>query len=127
MQASLPGFVDAVKVDDFTIGKNALHLVSMRALPDQPGDKDYPKEEWIDQGSKEHALDPNNMPADKKQKVVESGGAEADLDQSGDYVNFELSFAYFAPPGAKKLAGQVRPRAARFPRRGRRLLIITYS
>lgn len=40
MQASLPSFVDAVKVEDFTIGKNALRIVSMRALPDQPHEKD---------------------------------------------------------------------------------------
>ncbi|KAL8286155.1 hypothetical protein RQP46_004643 [Phenoliferia psychrophenolica] len=106
MQASLPGFIDAVKVDDFTIGKNALHLVSMRALPDQPHHKDYPKEEWIDQGDKEHALDPKLMSEEQKQKKVQSEGADADMDQSGDYVNFELSFAYFAPPGVKKLQGQ---------------------
>lgn len=88
MQASLPGFVDAVKVDDFTIGKNALHLVSMRALPDQPHQKDYPKEEWIDQGSTEHPLDPKRMSEEDKAKRVEAG--VEDLDQSGDYVNFEV-------------------------------------
>ncbi|KAM0755850.1 hypothetical protein T439DRAFT_308275 [Meredithblackwellia eburnea MCA 4105] len=106
MQASLPGFIDAVKVDDFTIGKNALRIVSMRGLPDQPQHKDYPKEEWIDQGSDEHALDPNK----KKQKpegVDKTDGVDQpDLDQSGDYVNLEVSFAYFAPPGTKKLQGQ---------------------
>ncbi|KAK4703048.1 hypothetical protein P7C70_g3172, partial [Phenoliferia sp. Uapishka_3] len=103
MQASLPSFVDAVKVDDFTIGKNSLRLVSMRALPDQPHQKDYPKEEWIDQGSSEYAIDPKRMSEEAKAKKVDGN---EDLDQSGDYVNFELSFAYFAPPGAKKLQGQ---------------------
>lgn len=52
MQASLPGLVDAVKIADFTIGKNALRIISVRALPDHPQDKDYPRDEWIDQGNK---------------------------------------------------------------------------
>ena len=33
IQASLPGFVDAVKIADFSLGKNALRIVSMRGLP----------------------------------------------------------------------------------------------
>lgn len=144
MQASLPGFVDAVKVsrmacissgqqltsslqvDDFTIGKNALRIVSMRALPDQPHEKEYPREEWIDQGSKEDALDPNRRTEeqkkqDEKEAALQSGTNPEDEDQTGeyaraehesrlrheyyagDYVNFEVSFAYFAPPGTKQL------------------------
>lgn len=52
MQASLPELVDAVKIADFTIGKNALRIISVRALPDHPEDKEYPRDEWIDQGDK---------------------------------------------------------------------------
>ena len=33
IQASLPGFVDAVKIADFSLGKDALRIVSMRGLP----------------------------------------------------------------------------------------------
>ncbi|GAA6058016.1 hypothetical protein NBRC10513_006565 [Rhodotorula toruloides] len=29
-----------------------------------------------------------------------------DEDQTGDYVNYEISFAYFAPPGQEKLHGE---------------------
>lgn len=110
MQASLPGFVDAVKVDDFTIGKNALRIVSMRALPDQPHEKEYPREEWIDQGSREDALDPKRRTSEQKEKdkqeAVEQGNLPEDEDQTGDYVNFEISFAYFAPPGTKQLQNE---------------------
>ncbi|TKA51956.1 hypothetical protein B0A53_05040 [Rhodotorula sp. CCFEE 5036] len=104
MQASLPGFVDAVKIEDFTIGKNAFRILNMRALPDQPQDHDYPKEEWIDQGDRENALDPNRREKDEqedRQKTDEVLKQESPEDegQTGDYVNYEISFAYFAPPG----------------------------
>ncbi|GAA5909086.1 uncharacterized protein JCM6883_002600 [Sporobolomyces salmoneus] len=117
MQASLPGFIDAVKVEDFTIGKNAFRILNIRALPDQPTDPDYPKEEWIDQGDREAALDPNRR--EKKEEeakekklekskdiLQEEGTSPEDEDQTGDYVNMEISFAYFAPPGKKKLQGE---------------------
>jgi hypothetical protein len=52
-------FVDAVKIEHMTIGRNAFWILNMRALPDQPTDSDYPKDEWIDQGDREAALDPN--------------------------------------------------------------------
>jgi Ca2+-dependent lipid-binding protein len=69
MQASLPGFVDAVKIEDFTIGHNALRILSMRALPDQPHEAEYPREEWIDQGDRENALDPNRRVQKKEDKA----------------------------------------------------------
>ncbi|SGY31845.1 BQ5605_C002g01266 [Microbotryum silenes-dioicae] len=121
MQASLPGFIDAVKVEDFTIGKNALRIISMRALPDQPNESGYPHEEWIDQGSEEEALDPSRRKkkVDKRKDLTEEeskkldeinkqveGEDVEDEDQTGDYVNFEVSFGYFAPPGTKKLQGE---------------------
>ncbi|CEQ38684.1 SPOSA6832_00141, partial [Sporobolomyces salmonicolor] len=113
MQASLPGFIDAVKVEDFTIGKNAFRILNMRALPDQPGEPDYPKEEWIDQGDKGAALDPARRQKKKEEKekkddevLKQEGATPEDEDQTGDYVNMEISFAYFAPPGKEKLQGE---------------------
>ncbi|BGO94717.1 hypothetical protein NBRC10512_007335 [Rhodotorula toruloides] len=111
LQASLPGFVDAVKIEDMTIGKNAFRILNMRALPDQPTDPDYPKEEWIDQGDREAALDPNRRIKKEKKKEEESDEVmkqenPEDEDQTGDYVNYEISFAYFAPPGKEKLHGE---------------------
>lgn len=105
MQASLSGIkvVDAVKIADFTIGKNALRIVSMRALPDQPHQKDYPKKDWIDQGDQGERKEEEAKQLQGEKVEGESG---VDNSQSGDYVNFEVSFAYFAPPGVKKLQGE---------------------
>lgn len=88
----------------------------MRALPDQPHDEDYPKEEWIDQGDKEQALDPKKRHKQDENAVDAEDGKEAkedekqkkdhektdevmkqenpeDEEQTGDYVNYEISFA----------------------------------
>lgn len=67
----ISGFVDAVKIEDFTLGNNAFRILNMRALPDQPSDKEYPREEWIDQGDREAALDPNRRIKSDEQKEKE--------------------------------------------------------
>ena len=48
----------------------------------------YPREEWIDQGT--------NELMERAKKEREAG---RDADQAGDYVNFEVAFAYSALPG----------------------------
>ncbi|QRV98489.1 C2 domain-containing protein [Ceratobasidium sp. AG-Ba] len=88
MQQSLPGFVDAVRISDIGQGTNPFRIISMRALPDQPGDKEYPREEWIDQGTNE-----------LMERAEKAKAAGEDADQAGDYVNFEVAFAYSAEPG----------------------------
>lgn len=98
MQASLPGFIDAVKVEDFTIGKNAFRILNMRALPDQPGEPDYPKEEWIDQGDKGAALDPARRQKKKEEKekkddeVLKQEGATPE-----DEVRTHVAHNHFIP------------------------------
>ncbi|KAG0149934.1 hypothetical protein CROQUDRAFT_39134 [Cronartium quercuum f. sp. fusiforme G11] len=84
MQASLPSFIDAVKVSDIGQGDTPFRILAMRALPDKPSDPEYPREEWItgDNSSKE-----NDVEAHKQEE------------QSGDYINYEVSFAYQAQPG----------------------------
>ena len=89
MQQSLPGFIDAVRISDIGQGTNPLRIISMRALPDQPGDKEYPREEWVGLSQEE---------IEKKRKE----GAAKDEDQSGDYVNYEVAFSYQALPGQGK-------------------------
>lgn len=74
MQQSLPKFVEAVRISDIGQGTNPFRIVSMRALPDQPGEKAYPREEWIDQGT--------NKLLDESKKAQKG----KDLDQAGDYV-----------------------------------------
>lgn len=88
MQQSLPKFIDAVRISDIGQGTNPLRVISMRALPDQPGDKDYPREEWIDQGKPPGATvdgKPNGG-MDEAEKNAVFGKDGKDMDQSGDYV-----------------------------------------
>ncbi|EKM56362.1 uncharacterized protein PHACADRAFT_172085 [Phanerochaete carnosa HHB-10118-sp] len=99
LQASLPSFVDAVRIADIGQGTNPVRIVSMRALPDQPGHPDYPREEWV-------GLDQDEA-SRKKAAAAESGDSEdpakqIDTDQTGDYLNYEISLSYQALPGQRK-------------------------
>ncbi|EJD51313.1 hypothetical protein AURDEDRAFT_159718 [Auricularia subglabra TFB-10046 SS5] len=87
MQQSLPGFIDAVRISDIGQGTNPLRIISMRALPDQPGDKEYPREEWVGLS---------------KGEIEKKRSEGKDEDQSGDYVNYEVAFSYQALPGQGK-------------------------
>jgi len=98
---------------DIGQGSNPLRIISMRALPDQPGDKEYPREEWVGLDEKEIAARREQLDKDK------AAGKDVDLDQSGDYVvrtfnsprlfvcslrsqNYEVAFSYQALPGQGK-------------------------
>ena len=79
MEQSLLKFVEAVRISDLGQGTNPFRIVSMRALPDQPHEKEYPREEWIDQGT--------NLLNDEREKAMaDPKNKDKDLDQSGDYV-----------------------------------------
>jgi hypothetical protein len=88
LQASLPGFVDAVRIADVGQGTNPLRIVSMRALPDQPGDPEYPREEWVGQDPetqirlKTEAELKGEKPPTKEVPAKD----EVDTDQTGDYL-----------------------------------------
>ncbi|KIS69626.1 uncharacterized protein UMAG_02161 [Mycosarcoma maydis] len=111
MQQSLPGFIDAVKIDDIGIGDNPFRLVAMRGLSDMMSDKEYPREEWIDQGKKDQlkAEEEKNKKQEKekvsdaKKELEDAADADgdgiADDDESGDFLNYEISFSYSARPG----------------------------
>lgn len=138
MQASLPKFVDAVRISDFGLGDNPFRIVAMRGLPDKQRDKDYPKEEWIYKatpsdsqvndaggnssaprngsnaggsaqarngidGEKERQAKIERSKESKEnqgeQSMNEVDKSEEELDQSGDYVNYEVSIAYQSQPG----------------------------
>ena len=77
----------------------------MRGLPDQPHEKDYPRDDWINLSDKSVRTSENQDTNEEEKK--KEGESEQDLDQTGDYVNFEVSFAYTAPPGTKKLHNEV--------------------
>ena len=91
MQQSLPKFVEAVRISDIGQGTNPFRIVSMRALPDQPHEKEYPREEWIDQGT--------NLLNDEREKAMaDPKNKDKDLDQSGDYV-VRIHLAHRPLPG----------------------------
>lgn len=91
LQQSLPGFVNAVRIADIGQGTNPLRIVSMRALPDRPGDPQYPREEWVgldkDTQSKLQAREAAKGKSDDPAKD------EVDTDQTGDYLVSSLSAA----------------------------------
>ena len=76
LQASLPGFIDAVRIADIGQGTNPVRVVSMRALADQPGHPDYPREEWV-------GLD---QAQDSKEQQLKADALDEDTDQTGDYL-----------------------------------------
>lgn len=89
LQASLPSFITAVRLADIGQGTNPLRIVSMRALPDQPGRPGYPQEEWVGMDKEPtQYLDPNI--------------SKDDEDQTGDYLNYEVSISYQALPHQSK-------------------------
>ncbi len=114
MQQSLPGFIDAVKVDDIGIGENAFRFIAFRGLSDLMTDPKYPREEWITQGKKQEEIYPEKFKeggekakeggASVDVKKVEGdadGDGIADEDESGDFLNYEISFSYSARPALR--------------------------
>lgn len=75
MQASLPKFVDAVRISDLGLGTNPFRIVAIRGLPDQQTDKDYPKEEWIYRATPADSQLPHDdaAPNSRGPKKVSSG------------------------------------------------------
>lgn len=135
MQASLPKFVDAVRISDLGLGTEPFRIISMRGLPDKQEDKNYPREEWIykakpsdsqmsdgtetnitpsgkntmqqanssDTGDDINGYVRNGIDKDEQndsqQSVNEADKSDDEWDQSGDYVNYEMSLSYRARPG----------------------------
>jgi hypothetical protein len=83
LQQSLPSFVDAVRIADIGQGTNPVRIVSMRALPDQPGHPDYPREEWVGLNVDEES---RKKAAEAEKGDSEDPAKQIDTDQSGDYL-----------------------------------------
>jgi hypothetical protein len=77
MQASVPGIIENVKVNDISQGTNPLRVISLRALPDDQ------VKDLKDEIRKEHA----------KTKDPQEMAAEED---GGDFYNLEATVAYHA-------------------------------
>ena len=77
MQASLPKFVDAIRISDLGLGTEPFRIVAIRGLPDQQTDKDYPKEEWIYRATPGES----QMPKDDAAPDSRNGGKKVSFQQ----------------------------------------------
>jgi len=103
LQASLPGVIDAVRIADVGQGTNPLRIVSMRALADLPTHKEYPREEWVglDKDTQSKLQEKDAAKGESNDPAKDVSGM-ADDDQTGDYLNYEISVSYQAQPGQSK-------------------------
>lgn len=89
MQASVPGVIEHVKVNDISQGSNPLRILSLRALPDSHV-QDL-KDEIRKQDAK--TKDPQELAAD---------------DEGGDFYNLEATVAYHALPSSGDVSSKAR-------------------
>ncbi|CAK7265921.1 hypothetical protein SEPCBS119000_001758 [Sporothrix epigloea] len=89
MQASVPGVIDNVKVNDITQGNNPIRVLSLRALPDS------------------HVEDLKKTIHKENDKNKDPQEAAAD-EEGGDFYNLEATVAYHALPSGTDLASKAR-------------------
>jgi len=89
MQASVPGVIENVKVNDISQGSNPLRILSLRALPDSHVQE--LKDEIRKQN--EETKDPQELAADE---------------EGGDFYNLEATVAYHALPSSGDVSSKAR-------------------
>ncbi|PSR93695.1 hypothetical protein BD289DRAFT_175564 [Coniella lustricola] len=89
MQASVPGVIENVKVNDITQGSNPIRILSLRALPDDHV-QDL-KDEIRKQDAK--TKDPQELAADE---------------EGGDFYNLEATLAYHALPSGADVSSKAK-------------------
>jgi len=89
MQASVPGVIENVKVNDISQGSNPLRVLSLRALPDSQV-KDL-KEEIRKQDEK--VKDPQELAADE---------------EGGEFYNLEATIAYTSLPSSNDVSSKAK-------------------
>lgn len=89
MQASVPGVIENVKVNDISQGSNPLRVLSLRALPDDHV-KDL-KEDIRKQNAK--TKDPQELAAEE---------------EGGEFYNLEATVAYHALPSGADVASKAK-------------------
>ncbi|KAJ1026907.1 hypothetical protein NDA16_002201 [Ustilago loliicola] len=118
MQASIPGFIHSVKVEDLAQGSTPVRITGLRILPDDRVDslrKDMRKER-IERRKKEKKV---HLPVHDEQAQDTSKGEEGeavdyeqemgeDQEKSEHYVNLELGFVYRARPTSNGVGGKSR-------------------
>ncbi|WFD31648.1 hypothetical protein MSPP1_002687 [Malassezia sp. CBS 17886] len=96
MQASLPKFIQAVKISDFGLGMNPVRVIDMRGLADVMTDKEYPRKMWMERADQAASYE---KPETGGEPTEESEERQKDPDQAGDFLNMEVSVCYSALPG----------------------------
>jgi len=89
MQASVPGVIEHVKVNDISQGSNPLRVLSLRALPD--GHVQDLKEEIHKRDAKEK--DPQELAAEE---------------EGGDFYNLEATIAYHSLPSSGDVSSKAK-------------------
>jgi Ca2+-dependent lipid-binding protein len=89
MQASVPGVIENVKVNDITQGSNPIRVLSMRALPDS------------------HVQDLKDEIRKRDEKVKDPQELAAD-EEGGDFYNLEMTVAYHALPSSGEVSSKAR-------------------
>ncbi|PWN33168.1 uncharacterized protein FA14DRAFT_146898 [Meira miltonrushii] len=107
MQASIPKFIHAVKVEDLAQGSTPLRMTGFRVLPDaeakdlQAASQEHLRQERTKEEKKlsqQEGFDDDDS-SNKKKKAEDLGGT---------FINLELSFVYRARPTADTVASKSR-------------------
>lgn len=89
MQASVPGVVDNVKVNDISQGSNPIRVLSLRALPDS------------------HVKDLKNEIGKENEQNKDPQEAAAD-EEGGEFYNLEATIAYHSLPSGNDVASKAK-------------------
>lgn len=100
MQASIPSFINAVKVVDLAQGSTPIRITGLKILPDREvEDLRNHHEQGDTSASDPKAADSSTTGASKERPDEEKGAA---------YINFELSLVYRAKPVANRVESKSR-------------------
>ncbi|EPQ27504.1 uncharacterized protein PFL1_05042 [Pseudozyma flocculosa PF-1] len=111
LQASLPAFVNSVKVSEITQGTTSLRILAVRRLPDgRKVDKSSPKQKHKMDGEKHasEAAQQLGLVDESKREIEEAIKAnerkpgeplalDEEEDDGAEYINLEIAFAYRPP------------------------------
>ena len=117
MQASIPGFIHSVKVEDLAQGSTPIRITGLRILPDEHAEhlkKDMHKER-VEKRKKEKQV---HLPVhdngaqltgqDGTQDLHDFEQQQQDQEKGEHFVNLELSFVYRARPTTNGVGGKSR-------------------
>ncbi len=110
MQASIPGFIHSVKVEDLNQGSTPIRITGLRILPDNRVDdlKAGMRKEISEMRRKEKHV---TLPVDEhgsQEQIEREQKAQEEQEEGEHYVNIELGFVYRARPTMNGVGGKSR-------------------